>query len=151
MHIWEKIKPLLNLAALTCWVALLWEWFQGGVKDVPSLWESCHHFNKHTTHPLFLVLSSLADGMSDLSRFLHQVDFFSLRSLFSLSLFISLSHPLPSPPFFSRCCCGKIKAAERGSAGESSGHQRVRAAGAAKGGWVTYQSWWVQALCALPS
>lgn len=128
MHIWQKIKMALNLAVLDCWVALSWEWFQAGAKDVLSLWESCHHFNKRVTRPLFLVLSSLPDSMSVLSRFLSQADFSSPKSLFP---FISLSHSLPSPPFFSWCCCcGKMKAAEWSGGGEGSGNQRAQAAGA---------------------
>lgn len=91
----KKIKMALTLAVLDCWVALSWESFQAGANDVLSLLDSCHLFNKCAMHPLFLVLSSLPDSMSVLSRFLYQADFSSPKSFsFFLFLFLTL-FPLP--------------------------------------------------------
>lgn len=86
---------VLNLAVLDCWVALSWESFQAGASDVLSLLESCHHFSKCATHPFLLVLSSLLDSMSVLSRFLYQADFSSPKSFFCFLFLFLTVFPLP--------------------------------------------------------
>lgn len=154
VHIWQKIKTVVNLAVLDCWVALSWEWFQAGVKDVLSLWESCHHFNKHAAHPIFLGLSSPADGMSDLSRFLHQVDFSSPEShLFSLFLFLFLALFSSLSPFLfhGAAVVARLKRLSEAVAGKAGIIKVRKRLELCEGRWVTHQSRWVPALAALAS
>lgn len=151
MHIRQRIKPVLNLAVLACWVALSWEWFQAGVKDVLSVWESCHHFNKRVTHPSFLALSSLADGLSDLSRFLHQVDFSSPKSFLCLFLFLFLAlFPLPLS-FHGAVVVARLKRRSEAVAGKARIIKVRERLELCEGGWVTHQSRWVRGLPALAS
>lgn len=143
MHIWQK---MLNLAVLDCWVALSWEWFQAGGKNVLSLLESCHHFNKCATHPLFLVLSSLPDSMSVLSRFLHQADFSSPKS-FSLFLFLFLTlFPLPLSSHGAVVVARwkQLSEAVAEKARVIKAHKRLELC---EGRWVTHQSQGTCACC----
>lgn len=121
----KKLKMAQNLAVLDCWVALSWEPFPAGANDALSLLESCHHFNKCAS----LISSAFISAWQHVSSF--QIPIPSWLFQPQIFLFISLSHPFPSPPFFSRCCCcGKMKAAEWSGGRESSGNQRAPAAGA---------------------
>lgn len=139
MYIWQKIKMALNLTVLDCWVGLSWEWFQAGAGDVLSLWESCHHFNKRATHPLFLVLSSLPDSVSVLSSFLYQADFSSPKS-FSFFLFLLLTlFPLPLSSHGAVVVARwkQLSEAVAGKARVIKAHRRLELC---EGRWVTHQS-----------